>query len=386
MTTSPQRPAHREVHRPGRLRGNLVLAGALAFAAFGVDLAFADQPPDAGDPAAGPAPVVPGSTPVSTGARSLVVHVPPLTALPGAPIELSAMIDAPFAEALDVQWRAVGEASWREVPFERSSAGGWYASIPGSKTPVEYFIRGRDPAGVEVAHFASASSPHVVRVDPTLVDRLETLDRERLGDRRNQVMLDVTGHNFGNRFDLEDRFVRAELAYTHRLWRILHHISFGFGSIGGKTPRISAIDGVVEVNNLRYGFGEVRLRPHPSVFLDARAALGVSHEGFDQGIRGQVTFGKPWRSCVQVGGELFGDLGGSAWVRLQWDTAPPFLMGAAIMRTDLPGSTIDSSGLYLAYDVQYLIANTFTVKAQLSYGSRDGRANVGGGLGTGIEF
>lgn len=56
------------------------------------------------------------------------------------------------------------------------------------------------------------------------------------------------------------------------------------------------------------------------------------------------------------------------------------------MRTDLPGSTIDSAGLYLAYDVAYLIANTLTVKAQISYGSRDGAAHFGGGLGTAVDF
>ncbi len=334
----------------------------------------------------GPAPVVLGTAPNPSGTRSLVVHVPPLAAEPGAEIELTAMIDAPFAEALDVQWRAVGDTRWREVAFERSSAGGWFASIPGSRVPVEYFIRGRDTTGAEIAHFASAAAPHVVRVDPTLVDRLEVLDRERLQGHRNQFAIDVMGHNFGNRFELKDRFSRAELGFTHRLWRVLHHISFGFGSISGHTPEVSAPDGNAPHKALRYGYGEIRVRPHPSVFLDARASLGVSREGFDQGLRGQVTFGKPWRSCVQIGGETLGDVGSSGWVRLQWDTAPPFLMGASIVRSDLPGSAIDSAGLYLAYDVSYLIANTFTLKGQVSYGSRDGEANFGGGLGTAIDF
>ncbi len=341
----------------------------------------------ADDPAPpGPAPVVPGSTPAASEGHSLVVHIPPLSAEPGAAIELSAMIDAPFAESLDVQWRTVGAPAWHEVAFERSSAGGWYASIPGSQQPVEYFIRGRDASGTEITHFASAESPHVVRVDPTIIDRLETLDRDRLANHKNQISLEVMGHNFGNRFELADHYVRGELGFTHRLWRVLHHISFGFGSVSGKTPLVSADDGIVEAKALRYGYGEVRVRPHPSIFLDARASLGVSREGFDQGIRGQVTFGKPWRSCVQIGGEALGDVGASAWVRLQWDTAPPFLMGASIVRTDLPGSPIDSSGLYLAYDVAYLIANTFTVKAQVSYGSRDGASHFGGGVGTAVDF
>jgi len=320
--------------------------------------------------------------------RALVVHVPPIVAARGQPIELEAMLDAPFAEEkLGVRWRSAGETEWHDVAFVRSSAGGWFASLPGTNGPgVEYYISGRDASGAEVLHFASPDAPHLVRVDPTIVDRLETLDRDRLAGHTDQVAIEVFGHNFGNRFDIPDRFVRAELGYTHRVWRVLHQISFGFGSIGGKTPLISEVGGDAVAKSLRYGYGEVRLRPHPAVFVDMRASLGVSHEGFDQGLRGQLTFGRPWRSCLQIGAEELGDLGASGWVRLQWDTAPPFLMGASVMRTDLPGATVDFGGLYLGYDVAYTIANRFTVKALLSYGSRDGAANFGGGLGSAIDF
>ena len=62
--------------------------------------------------------------------HSLVVHVAPTSSEVGAPIELEAMIDAPFAETLTVRWRAIGEQAWHDVPFERSSAGGWFASLP----------------------------------------------------------------------------------------------------------------------------------------------------------------------------------------------------------------------------------------------------------------
>jgi hypothetical protein len=61
-------------------------------------------------------------------------------------------------------------------------------------------------------------------------------------------------------------------------------------------------------------------------------------------------------------------------------------MGASIVRTDLPGAVVDAAGLYLAYDVSYRAADVLTVKAQLSYGSRDGEAHFGGGLGTAIDF
>jgi hypothetical protein len=61
-------------------------------------------------------------------------------------------------------------------------------------------------------------------------------------------------------------------------------------------------------------------------------------------------------------------------------------MGASIVRSDLPGAIVDPAGLYIAYDVSYQVADRFTVKAQLSYGARDGSAHPGGGLGTAVAF
>jgi hypothetical protein len=334
-------------------------------------------------PAPAPAPAMPAAP------RSLVIHVAPASTPANQPVELEAMIDAPFAEALTARWRAIGDPTWQDVTFERSSAGGWFASLPAARPPgLEYYIRGTDTNGGEVNHFASADSPHVVRVDPTLFDRLEEIDRERLAGHEDEIAIDVSGHNFGNRYGIPDRYLRGELTYTHRLLRQLHHIAFGFGAIQGKTPAsdMTTVAGDYVNNGLRYGFGEVRVRVHPSVFLDLRVALGVSQKGFDQGVRSQITLGKPWRSNVSVGGEAMGDMGPTGWVRLQWDTAPPVLMGASIVRTDLPGVNVSAAGLFIGYDIAYRIAQRFTIRGQLSYGARDGASHLGGGIGTAIEF
>lgn len=326
----------------------------------------------------------------SGAARALVIHAPPLSAPVGEPVELEAMLDAPFAETLTARWRPIGDPAWHDVPFERSSAGGWYATLPPVAPPgLEYYIRGVDSTGAVVSHFASEAAPHRVRVDPELFDRLEELDIRRHLGLRDQISVDFMGHNFGNRYDLPDKFFRGEAVFTHRLWRMLHSISFGFGTIWGMTPRSSLPDDHMQGylnHGSRYGFGEVRVRVHPSVFLDARASLAVTHDGFDGGVRGQIIFGKPWRSSLFIGGEALGDLGKTAWVRLQWDTAAPFLMGASIVRTNLPGVVISSAGLYIAYDVSYTIAQRYTVKAQLSYGARDGSSHVGGGLAMAVDF
>jgi hypothetical protein len=319
--------------------------------------------------------------------HALVVHVAPTESVAGDPIELVAMIDAPYAEQLTVRWRAIGEPAWHDTMFERSSAGGWYATLPPATAPgVEYFIRGTDASGGEVAHFASADAPHVVHVDPSVEDRLEDQDRARLGGLVNEVSLDVIAHDFGNRYGLDDEYERGELVYTHHLLRTLYDIGFGFGEIQGRTPMMSAPDSSIEHNGSRYGFGQVRLRLHPSVFLDGRVGLGVSQDGFGGNVRGVVTFGKPWRSSVQLGAEYMADLGPTLWARLQWDTVPPLLMGASVVRTDLPGAVLSRFGVYLAYDIAYRINDRLSVKAQVSYGPRDGSAHVGGGIGTAVAF
>ncbi|MCX5743232.1 MAG: hypothetical protein NT062_12130 [Proteobacteria bacterium] len=284
-----------------------------------------------------------------------------------------------------MRWRAIGAPTWTDVAFQRSSTGSWFARIPAAHAPgVEYYIRGVDRSGAEVAHFASALAPHVVRVDPELADRLETLDLARLG-RRNEVSVSVIGHDFGNRYGVRDRFVRGELIYSYRMLRTLHEVGFGFGTIGGHTPTMSTPDTTDVYRGMRYGFGQLRLRVDPSVFIDGRLGFGVTQDAFEANGRLALTFGKPWRSNVQVGGEYIGDLGPTGWVRLQWDSAAPVLMGASVVRTDLPGALISPGGLYIAYDIALTIQG-LTLRGQVSYGARDGSAYVGGGLGTAVAF
>ncbi len=319
--------------------------------------------------------------------RTLVVHIAPDESPVGAPIALEAMLDAPYAEAVVVRWRPIGDASWRDAAFERSSTGGWYAMLPPASPPgVEYYIRGTDGSGAEVDHFASANAPHRVSVEPSVDDQLEVLDRARSAERTEEIAFDVMEHDFGNRYGHDDSYVRGELVYTHRLLRFLHEVGFGFGSIQGNTPDMDGPSATSVGRGVRYGFGQIRVRFHPSVFFDGRLGLGVSQTGFEQNVRGALTFGKPWRSNVSVGGEYFGDLGGSAFMRLQWDTAPPVLMGASIVRTDLPGSMISPIGLYVAYDVAFKVIDRVTLRGQVSYGGRDGAARFGGGFGTAVAF
>lgn len=321
--------------------------------------------------------------------HALVLHIAPNEAKPGEPIVLRAAVDAPYAESLTASWRHLDDPTeaWHDSTFERSSSGSWFALLPASAPPgIAYYIRGRDSHGAQVHHFASPEQPHIVRVVSSQQDQLERAERDRLANRGQEISLDVLGHNFGNRHGLRDDYVRGELVFSHRLWRNLDQIGFGVGSVHGRTPTMSIPEAPVGLHGSRYGFAQLRWRVHPSVFLDTRFGLGVSHAGFGGNGRGVLTLGKPWRSCVQVGGEYIADLGPTAWLRLQWDTAPPLLMGASVVRTDLPGAVLSRFGVYAAYDISYRLANRITIRGQISYGPRDGAAHFGGGLGTAVAF
>jgi hypothetical protein len=320
--------------------------------------------------------------------HATVLHVPVAEAEPNTPVEIIAAIDGAWAEpVLLARYRASG-GEWREAPFEQSSAGGWFATIPAEAIAppgAEYYIIGRSGAG-EVVHFASEAAPQPIRIEPTLVDRLEVMDDERLQGHREIVSLDVDGQDFGNRYNVDDAFIRAELRWTHRISRTLHSVGFGFGSIWGRTPDRDGPGAEGQKALARYGTAEVRVRAHPSVFLDAKMSLGVSDEGFLKGIGGAVYLGKPWRSNISAGAEILDDMGPTAYIRLQWDTAPPVLMGASIVRTDLPDAQVSSDGLYVKYDVGYRMTGGLTLRGAVSYGSRDGAGRFGGGAGVQVDF
>lgn len=332
------------------------------------------------------------STP-TTPTRATVVHVPHSTAVQGQQLRLIAVIDDAWTEGhILVRYRRLGSpGQFRAVAFERSSAGGYFATIPAetvSRPGLEYYIAGttaRD--GAEINHFASASQPQLVRVRASEHHRWKQRERERLRGYMSTMTLDMWGQNFGTRHKgHQDYYTRGEVDWTHRLLgKQLYSISLGFGFVEGRTPDGRATQADALDQGGRYGYGGVRLRVHESASVAGRAILGVSHDGFVVGGRAVLTLGKHWRSSVDLGAEYIGDLGPSLWVRLQWDTVYPFIMGASIVKTDLPGAELDN-GAYIQWDVTYPVADRFSVRGNLSFGSRDGPGNFGGGLGGAFAF
>jgi hypothetical protein len=322
-----------------------------------------------------------------------VRHVPPAEASPGAPLRLVAVVDNGWlTKSVDVHYRALASTdAYATTPFERSSAGGWYATIPSVQRPgVEYFITVTNASGTASPVFATEVWPHPVRVEPSPDERWQEIERHRLGNRMGSLRALVEVQDFGTYQGVEDRYLRSEIDWTYRFVGILYSFTGGFGFLEGTTPSarpVMNMPGPADVyRGARYGYGGLRLRLHEFVSVDARVLMGFSQDGFVTGIGGDFVVGQVHRACVQLGGEYLADVERKVWIRLQWDTVPPLLMGATVEVTDIPSSPI-AAGTTIALDATAPITHAFSLIAKVSFGSRDRFASgVGLAAGAVLDF
>lgn len=362
--------------------------GALAVVAF-AGVAQADEPELPAEATVATTAATPAAAPVA----AVVRHVPPPEAEPGEALRLAAAVANAWTEtSLVARYRrARSNDDFVDAPFERSSAGGYWATIPGGavrRPGLEYYIVGVRRDGQAVAHFASEQWPHEVRVEPTVGLRWMEAEHRRLGGRERRIAFDLVGNSFGDVYG-NDYYYRGELGWTQRLVTWLYSFTLGYGFIAGETPDRRSnepMEVITLEKGLRYGYGETRVRLHRVIWVDLGAILGFSQDGFAGGVRGDLVLGKEWRSCVKVGGEWLGDMGNTYWLELQWDTVVPFLMSARIRATDLPGAVLTGGG-GIEYTVKYPVSDRISIGAKAAFNARDRRpGSFGGGLSAAIEF
>ncbi|MFH0903331.1 MAG: hypothetical protein V2A73_22105, partial [Pseudomonadota bacterium] len=317
------------------------------------------------------------------GEQATVKHVPPAEAEDGKSLRLVAIIDDAWTEEeLATFFRPIGSpGAFVKTPFERSSAGAYYATIPAEEVHrpgIEYYIAGTRRDGAEIEHFASIEWPHEVRVEPETSSRWIEVEERRLGGRRERVALRLESQGF-ERGVQPDWYARGEVEWTHRLVTVLYSFSLGYGFLEGKTPADELGEVPSEERSIRYGYGGIRFRLASFLWLDGRVILGFGRgldenaqprgKGIVTGASGQLTLGKEWRSGVVLGIEHLQEVGSAKWLRLQWDTAPPFLMGATVKVTGQAGSRFDD-GFVFSYDIAYPMPSSgVALTAYLSYGA-----------------
>lgn len=319
-------------------------------------------------------------------ARALIRHFPPAEARAGTELRLVAVIDGAWREGgLVVRYRALGSDDYQAAPFQRSSAGGYYAVVPAdsvARPGIAYYIEGAERGHV---HFATAADPHVVRVERDDASAWIETELHRLGGRRYSMSFDSHYQDLGDNSG-RDRYFRGELDWTYRLVGPLYAISVGFGFLDGWTPSGTGDDAIDLERGYRFGYGGVRLRLRDSVWLDGRALIGFGDDGFSPGAGGELILGDDWRTCVKLGVEGSTALSYRAWVTLQWDTVPGLLMSATAATTDEPRAQIDA-GSYIVYRLMVPVTDAVMLTGKLSYGARGKRpGGFGGGLATELRF
>ena len=197
--------------------------------------------------------------------------------------------------------RAIGEATWHDAAFDRSRAGGWYASLPARAPPgVEYYIRGTDAAGVEVdsLRVGAVAARRARRSDRSSTASRSSTARASTASQRDLASTS-SAHDFGNRYDLPDDFLRGEVIYTHRAAapapRGRLRLRHDRGQDADRVDRRARIDPATARATASARSASASIRRCSSMRASPSASARTASIG---GMRGQLTFGKPWRSCV----------------------------------------------------------------------------------------
>lgn len=347
--------------------------------------------------------------------QSTLLHVPPSSWTAGEPLEIAARISADWTVSrVWVGYRPSGTSGeYTEIDMLRAPDNRFVAVIGASDVQppgLEYFLSSEDVGGVHNNHFASAQSPYAVSV-------LGETDEMRLAQRLerhngNRSTLEAWGRfaQYGRRevdrsdspivadraiTEGGDRFWLTELEYTYRFLGMLYDIHFGLGVMRG-VPATLVIDGESRPLNpsengdpgLNYGYGGITLEFTRLLSMEADLTFGASEEGFAAGVGGLFRFGRIAGTRLEVGGELIGHAGSSAFFRFAWTTVPRFPMALAVELSDWPNHDVNPMATRLIYSIAWEANDRLTIGAEGGYGARTDGVEGGPllGLGAAVSF
>jgi hypothetical protein len=304
-------------------------------------------------------------------------HIPPAEAVAGTAIELVA--DAPpMGDAIVLHYRAAGAQQFVQVEFARRQDDRWIAAIPATAAAppaVEYYIdRGDAPV------FATAGSPHAIRVRAGARDERRARDLDRVGGRRSRLHVAGEWVDYAAADEADDRYYRVDADFSYRL------LSYPIEEIRvGYTYLIGTTDGQ-QAGFKAGGWFELGLGLVEGARLDGRVLAMATPEGFALGGRGELRAGSIDASHVAIGAEVAADVGSSGFFRLGWDTVPRVPMSATVEVGNLPSSS-QPTGVRLIYDAYFPVYPGVRAGVRVGYAARDQRiGGFTGGLGATWDF
>lgn len=357
---------------------------------------------------------LPGSVLAGT---TTLVHIPHARLEPGqTEYLLHARFDGLWGgRGLDLMVRRPGQSGYFAVPFLAEGEERFVARLDGSwvnPPGLEYYIRSVEHAGAENARFASASTPHLVVVDPTRADQRRSARIVRHGGRQTEFSARFDHFNFGatrQRYDqaetgtkmrsLQDNYNSFEASIRYAfLQDAIYHISFGYGMLGGvmgtDSPPLEAWlapNAAAEVKSevrplqpgLYYGFGTAYWEFQDAFALEAKVLMGASYRGFEGGAGVLGRIGTLRGTHFDVSIEGVSNVGYRFVTEFQWSTLPHFRMSLRNEVSTYPFG--DTLGVLPSYNVT-LELDDIELSGSLGYGARKGYEEGGFCAGAGIAF
>jgi hypothetical protein len=292
-----------------------------------------------------------------------------------------------FARA-EVFYRRSGSQAYKSTTLERSSTGGYAATIPAREVEppgVEYYIVSKDKQGKQRQHFASPANPHLVTVRGKPETQRMMNDLARHQGNHSRAKVSFTYIDFGKRANMaegreySDNYWQLELDYTYRILKIPYYIRLGYRRLrstsqGSLREPIFGLDQDQIDPGIDFGFAELKFRLDDLVGLKAKIILGATREGFAIGGGGALRIGYDPGTHVVMIFEGAQDLGWTALLRLAWDTVEGFPMGASVGVTNYPGN--GDTAVQLLFDVEMRLFEPVVLALRTGYQARDYR--VGG--------
>jgi len=312
-----------------------------------------------------------------------VHHAAPAVARPHVPLAVHALIESPELVRRTIlvyrvlqAYTAPAPVEWKELEFERASAGPYVATVPNTdvRSPgLDYLIEFELLDGRRAPAFASRLVPQHVSIYEEPMDVRERVALERLGGRRSLVAASFEYVRFSNAGgSAADWYYRTEGAYTYRVLRTVDEFSIHVGVLRGRSP---AHDELVGLN---YASASLKLRLADVFRIEGELLTSVTEVGFAGGGGGAIDLGDPFGAKVVLGFEAVHAFGARFYSRVDVPVIAGLKLSPLVEATNMPHA--GRYGVRLLGEVAYDFGNGFAAALRAGYQARlstDGAPSVG---------
>jgi hypothetical protein len=322
---------------------------------------------------------------------SAVELLPPEHARAGVPLAMALRVrPEAHVRGLSLHVRPMKGELFQTIAMSIDARGHAHATVPAelARAPgFAFFIEAVNDRGETAAAFASARTPHAVKVKAPRVAperRRDPLMRVRFSSE----LASFDGTSGRDYFLINEGDFFYRVRYGH-----LYGVRMGYGRFDGEGGTVEELD-VLGLDPRPAGFtyayleGEFALTE--LIGLSLRGTLGLGRP--DSGEQGQIgggfqtrlRLGDPNGTNLVIAGELVPEIGQRALLHLGWELIDRVPMAAEVQVTDQPVNS-DELAVRIVYELGYRVTERIALALRPSYQLRTIR-HAGPGMGLSATF